>query len=943
MPRYLVAAFWLLITFAAPLRAQETLLGTHRYRPGLDFRTLTLEHFDLHFHQGEETLARRLAQVIRDEAPGLEARFGRPAGRVNVILVDQNDTSNGWATVVPYNLIEITAAPPPGRSLIGNTDDWLRMVFVHEYTHVLHLVKSGGWFGSLRRVFGRLPAFYPNLFVPDWQIEGLATFEESARTGHGRVRAGDFRLMLEQAAREERFPRLDRATGATIDWPGGHSPYLFGAYFHQFLADRYGDERLRQLADATARRLPFTGSLAFREVYGRSLGSLWREFQADVERSAKGGLPSVERQRLTTHGFTVGSPVAARDGRIFYTAANPHGFPSINVLSPDGTVERVTDHYHGGRVALAGDDLVFDQLEVPGTVGLVSDLYAYSLRSGRTRALTRNARAADPDVSSAGVIVCTVQRTGRRILATMPLEAEGGSGQPAPLIDEEDTIFSAPRWSPDGRSIVAERRVVGGPSEIVLVDPASRQVRRLAATSRGRHITPTWLPDGSGILFSSDSGERELGLYVLTFADGSVRRVEAAGPGAQQAVVAPDGDRLIFVGYSADGFDLFTAPFDRARLAGQRVIALPGVETDARPAAGAPALETRPYSPFATLLPRFWLPYAETDGDDTVIGAATAGSDVLGRHAYTVTAGWAVPRNRADLQFDYTYSRWRPLLFVSASDETDALRRGHVRARELNAGALLPFRRVRWGASLLASASLSQDDFEGASADATERPDVRRDALRFGGAFSNARAYGYSIGPEEGAAINLVTEVARGGPSGQTGSATSVAGSVRAYQRVWPAHAVIAGRAAGATSRGDAQVRREFTGGGSGPAGGGFDIGVDAVGLLRGFEEADLFGRSVAIFNADYRVPLARPQRGLGTLPVFLRTVHGALFLDLGRTWETRGATNRWRRSAGAELSFDTVLGAFVPMTIATGVAWRHDPSGLRSDVALFARIGRAF
>ena len=46
-------------------------------------------------------------------------------------------------------------------------------------------------------------------------------------------------------------------------------------------------------------------------------------------------------------------------------------------------------------------------------------------------------------------------------------------------------------------------------------------------------------------------------------------------------------------------------------------------------------------------------------------------------------------------------------------------------------------------------------------------------------------------------------------------------------------------------------------------------------------DSADLSGRSVAAVNLDYRFPIAWPQRGLGTWPLFLRTVHGAVFVEL--------------------------------------------------------------
>ena len=117
--------------------------GATRYDPRLRFRTLSTPRFDIHFHQGEETLARRLAGFVDKAAAEVDAAVGAAVGRVQIILVDQHDLSNGWATPLPYNTIEISAAAPSAESSIGNTEDWLRLVFIHEYTHIAHLSQIG--------------------------------------------------------------------------------------------------------------------------------------------------------------------------------------------------------------------------------------------------------------------------------------------------------------------------------------------------------------------------------------------------------------------------------------------------------------------------------------------------------------------------------------------------------------------------------------------------------------------------------------------------------------------------------------------------------------------------------------------------------------------------------------------------------------------------------
>ena len=241
----------LLLACAAPAAANT------RYDWRLRFRTVRTAHFDIYAHQGEAEMARRLAAIAEQVRARFEPVLGVPRGRVRVILVDQADLSNGFATPVPYDVIEITAVPPSGGSLIGNTTDWLELVFTHEYTHILHLDRSRGWFNGLRRVFGRVPIVFPNAFLPIWQIEGLATFEESRMTGEGRIPNGDFRAIVDVAAARHRFLSMDRAAGGLDRWPSGNAAYAYGGYFHGYLAERFGVELITSLADATAGRAPF--------------------------------------------------------------------------------------------------------------------------------------------------------------------------------------------------------------------------------------------------------------------------------------------------------------------------------------------------------------------------------------------------------------------------------------------------------------------------------------------------------------------------------------------------------------------------------------------------------------------------------------------------------------------------------------------------------------
>ena len=905
-------------------------------------------------------MARRLAGIVERVRTRFEPVLGVPRGRVQVILVDQTDLSNGWATPAPYNTIEITAVPPSSETLIGNATDWLELVFTHEYTHILHLDRTRGWLmQGVRRVFGRVPVAFPNAFLPTWQIEGIATFEESRMTGEGRVPAGDFRAVVDLAASQGRFESIDRASGGLVDWPGGNAPYAYGAYFHQYLSDTYGTDSLTKLADATAGRVPLFGSGAFKHVFGRSEGDLWSDFRKAREKAGVAHSDTDARaRRLTRHGFTVTAPRVADNGAIYYALANADGFPALMELPSEGPPRRLAWRAYGNRTSVRGDWIVFDQLERARSVALYSDLYAVRVGGGSVRRLTRNARAGDPDLSPDGrQIVCTVQATGRRALAVLDFSPAAGTATPRVLVDEPDADYMGPRWSPDGRQIVAERRR-RGTYELVLIDAPTRAIRTLAARRGARLVTPSWTPDGATVLFSATVGDEPFNVFALAVATGDIRKVTDTAGGAQFPELSADGT-LTYVGYTPDGHDLFALP--NVRLSSLDSSGLqagdPGLQTgdptrtggDPTPAPSgrddAGAIDGSAYNPLRTLVPSYWEPLVFSDAGETVVGAATAMFDALGRHAYAVDAGWSGARARPDWHASYFYDRWRPTLFASYSDDTDPVRGGTVRSRELFAGAVLPFRRLRWTETLLAGFDAQTDTLScvAISVDCP-RSDGRRDlrSVRGGWQHDSRRLFGYSISPEEGFAVEAAAEASRTALGSDVDASAAVL-DVRGYRRVFGRHIVAAGRVGAAAGWGPRGARRRFSAGGAGPSYLDFDFGREAIGLLRGFAPEDTVGSRAAVANLDLRFPLARFQRGAGTWPIFFRALHGAAFVDAGEAWDSTFRAADLRTSTGGEVSLDLVLLHYVPLTLASGAAWTRDPVAGRSHGAVFGRVGYAF
>jgi hypothetical protein len=953
-----------------------------RYDPRLRFRVLRTAHFTIYYHQGGADLAQRLAAVAERVRADLAARTGLAApSHAYVVLVDQSDIANGWSTPAPYNLIEIAAIPPPPSSFLGHHDDWLHVVFAHEYAHVFHLDRVGGVMRGLRWVLGRNAATFPNLFVPLWQVEGFATWAESALTGFGRVHAADVAGVVAAASSSGRAS-IDRAGGGLVAWPSGNTPYFQGGVFDETLAARHTPKALGALSQETARRIPFLGGPAYREVLDASAGELWREIFA-----APGGpdvTPPAPVKRLTHDGFAVSGPRVVRAhssaggeaDAVIYSSQGPHRFPDIRMVGMGGGASmHVESRFDGQALSSDGRWLYYDQLEFDGAAAVVSDLYARDLESGRVTRLSRGQRLTDPDIDAAGTrLAAVVARDGQKRLT---LWRVGKTADGAPFLaaaPEREAgaagcQYASPRWSPDGTRVAAVRQCTGELPTIV--EMVAADGREQVVASGGRNVTPAWSRDGRAVLFASDRGDGGFKLYAVDRSpmapSGAPPRVALEAPGGVMwPDVAPDGHTVVFTSLTADGYDVFAARLPEPLLPSSVGHSAPDALAPAPaspPATGGQAVQPPPaaseYSPWRTLLPRAWSPLLSVDGDDVRVGASVGASDALGYHEYSASALWLASGRDADFSFDaaplswsvsYAYNRWRPSLLLSTWSVLDTVtvaERGSSqtfvsdeRSQGFFAGVLVPWRRVRLAQSWLAGVGLDTRRLPAV----LRIPDRSRNGFRAGWAINSSKQYGYSISGESGAwaAVNL-ERVTTG--FGADGDATSLTGDARVYLPGLGRHHVAALRLGAASSAGDAGMTRHFDLGGSGLSGQPFGIDRRTVGLLRGLPPDDRQGTALLVANVDYRFPLVRVERGIRTWPFFLRDVHAAVFADVGSAGEVFDDLPGAASSIGAEVASRITLGYTWDLNVALGGAWVRDPSrpGRRDRFAVFVRTGYAF
>jgi outer membrane protein assembly factor BamA len=99
---------------------------------------------------------------------------------------------------------------------------------------------------------------------------------------------------------------------------------------------------------------------------------------------------------------------------------------------------------------------------------------------------------------------------------------------------------------------------------------------------------------------------------------------------------------------------------------------------------------------------------------------------------------------------------------------------------------------------------------------------------------------------------------------------------------------------------------------------------------LRGYTSGALGGTGYVLGNLELRFPLAAPLLGHTTWPLFLRRIHGAVFLDAGDAFDRPGeiaiaghhlSAEELRFGTGAELRLETVFGYWLMTDVRIGVA----------------------
>jgi hypothetical protein len=917
------------------------------------YRTIETEHFVIHYHEPLSVVARRVAAILERAHANLAMLLGEGSSRlkVQVALTDGAESSNGSATALPVNTIRLFATAPADLSALGDFDDWLTLLVIHEHAHILHLDNIGGIPWLVNHLVGKVWA--PNHVLPRFVTEGIATYLESARSSGGRLRGSQFEMYMRMAALEDRFLRLDELTNGTDFWPHGNTFYLYGSRFWQFIVERHGEAVLEKLATFYGKRaIPFGFNRALKRATGETFEELYGAFLAhelaearEVEaRVLAEGV--VAGDRLTFHGETAEYPRFLRDGRLVYYASDGRSDPQLRMLDLETGKAKQLTRVTGSSAASVSPDgsVIHESLDSRRNLYFFYDLFrVHPDRRGRER-LSHGLRARAPDVSPDGKRVAfTIDGASTTHLAIADLDDVDGTTEILVRSERFDQIYT-PRFSPDGRFLAYSIHRKGGMRDIELVDLSTRERRRLTYDC-ALDMGPAFSPDGRHLYFTSDR-TGVANVYRVELESGEVERITNVVGGAYMPAISPDGRTLVYVGYHSRGFDLYRVdltsltPTPAAPYVDERP---PSVELDEMR-----ALTSRRYAAIRTLHPR----YVAFDLRDTVLGRQLGvlleGQDIAEHHAWNLRMGLGLEQGFVETEARYRLARLPIPLDVSFYQ-----RRG-VESAVVVDRVRLPYDMRYLGAEIGASYRFF-DSFRShtlaarwslthsAPIDGLPVP-IDPNAViwplpqygftgttRFRYAYSDARRHIYDITPSEGRRFVVDGAVRRPTRGTTLASGSGVATLDQFFENPWVQHHVLVVGLQGGMTFGPEGARGGYYLGGF-PSTNLLESFINGEMLggraLRGYPVGAFFGDRFYLANLEYRFPIARVNRGVTTLPISFDRFYASIFANFGDAFFGAPTLSGIKGGAGAELFTDLLLGYYLPFTVRIGGAYGWNERG---------------
>ena len=666
--------------------------------PSIEWKTLRSEHFDLAYNAKQQELAEIYITALENNHQLLKKTFVETPSRTFVVLLDNTDLPNGYATPIPYPSIVLFPVLPSSMMSIGEYGNWAHELTVHEYAHVLSFEPAHGFMKYLRMGLGSIIA--PNILLPRWWLEGIAVHIETAYSSHGRIRSTYQDAILRAMTQEKTLLKfkIDEINESSIPtWPYGSRPYLFGSLMWSEMIHAKGDSIIEQLHKTYGGRVPYLLEGPAIDILGAEYIFYFEQSLMQAEARSLQQIKTIqtaplsELKKLDFNQRNYELPQVSPDGKsLVVIATSETGSRSLQIFqrpqndipfqqshlwktteSTDSDIGEIKtkDNPPQGSIAKVSwfpnsQKIVFDKVDHTTPYTTFSDLHTYDLVSKKSKQITNGLRAKEASVSPDGKqIVFTQVEAGKTKIALIDADGKNLKLLVSPplqfrtshplFLNEHEVLFSL--RSPDGKQ------------KLQIVHIQEMSIRDALTGFQNPDLaekTPL------GILFqSTQNGVPNLYLADLEFTE--IRAITNTTTAVFSGSMDPQSQDLYVTKMTETGHQVTRIPAQNWKSIPASLPVVTPLYSDryqkdlsqTNTQASVPvAFEKEDYQASKYLAPQYWIPTVFQTDEGWQAQFQTSGNDPLNQHSYLLNAGYQFEKNDPNYLIQYNNQQTQALI-----------------------------------------------------------------------------------------------------------------------------------------------------------------------------------------------------------------------------------------------------------------------------------------
>ncbi len=693
----------------------------------LHWHQIKTPHFRIIYPEGFEKEAMRTANTLEYVYKPVSLTLQRQPRKIPVVLQNQTAVSNGFVTITPRHS-QFFTTPPQDYTLLGN-NDWLNLLSVHEFRHVVQYEKAlTGFSKGIYWLFGNNGLGLVTITVPSWFWEGDAVGTETALTegGRGRIPAFDLAFRTRLIAQKP-FAYNKAYLRSYKHYVPNH--YVLGYFMTTYVKRHYGPEAWGRILTRTYNLpfIPFRFSGAIKKETGlkveklyrktvQELDSLWTGQVAELEETPVTALPTNQNRAFTNYQY----PQYLTDGRIIAQKSGLADIEKFVVLDKNAGEKKVFVPGFispNGMLSVANDRIVWTEsgFDIRWGQRDYTVIKTFDVNTGEKQQLTRQTRLSAPAFSPDGNRIVAVQVTQKNEYSLVILNGQTGE-EIQKLANPANDFYIMPRFTDDGGAVVAIKQNRQGKT-IERINWQSGERKELipyTSLNIGHAV-----PQGEYVFFNSPYNGID-NIYAVHQSTGQQYQVTDRKYGAYNPAFSPDGKEMAYNDFTPGGFRIVTMPNDStlwrplANVTNRTVAYYEPLINQEQghnimPEVPEKTYPVKPYRQWQHMFnPYSWGPVINSSGQELM--AALSSQDLLSTTLINLGYGFDANQKTSSYFANVSYQRWFPVLDASFSTglrrttrdynkdkvaDKDSIETDYWRENLFSAGIRLPFNFTR--------------------------------------------------------------------------------------------------------------------------------------------------------------------------------------------------------------------------------------------------------